>query len=364
MYMKAIHKLIGLLGLGSMLALGGCSKGYEYEAPANTFRVVKTTLSPLRTASEGTIEVTEEGFEVKTDVSWITASKAGATTVKVMLSENTTLESRTGHVILSKGRTTHSIPVTQFGRINKIKDLQPHTFAATGGSHSYAVELYSEPTITYSDGADWVEHSLADGILTFTAQSLADASVSSRETTATITAGLLVQTVVLRQAMSYSDFAGDYTLSYTEHVGGEAKQADVSLVIKEAGKSFTLRGLAHDLTLLWIPETSSLRLHNQVFKPGDRDIWMLSWLAGEGGRWHFSGNTAFYFESTWDGNAQTPGFGTFKPSTNNVVKVSGTDYAPRGIIFWQWLTAGGDGEYKGDNGTGISRIVDLSLRKK
>lgn len=79
--------------------------------------------------------------------------------------------------------------------------------------------------------------------------------------------------------LSYELIPGNYTLEYTRWVGSEKLRTDVRLVEKEAGRTFVLKGLAFDITVLFDSGQPGIAIKSQFLQK--QTVRMYGWLRGK-----------------------------------------------------------------------------------
>lgn len=352
--MKALSSIaLYLSALVVTLGLGACSSSSD--APASTFSVVRSSYDSSPEASSGTIVVSEPGFEVSTDASWLTATVQNGTEVQVGLEANTSSESRTASVVLTKSGTTLRVPFTQMGVQNSVAGLtSTMSYNRKGGSSSYALSGPDQVQVTIPATAQsWLSQSVVDGQLVLTCSPLATDQVDVKRTaTITIAKGVYYKTMTISQewgGILYEDLLGEYTLSYSTWKDNQVLTATVSLATKTEGRTYLLTGLAADVELSFNERTTTLTLSPQDV--ANRAAYLGGWMADGRGTFRRSNWT---LTGTWDQNKLTPKF-TF--ASSDVITNDGTDHPIIGFIFWR----NSGGEY---TGSGISRVVQFSITKK
>lgn len=355
--MKALSSIaLYLCALVVTLGLGACSSSSD--APASTFSVVRSSYDASPEASSGTIVVSEPGFEVSTDASWLTATMQNGTEVQVGLEANTSSESRTASVVLTKSGTTLRVPFTQMGVQNSVAGLtSTMSYNRKGGSSSYALSGPDQVQVTIPATAQsWLSQSVVDGQLVLTCSPLATDQVDVKRTaTITIAKGVYYKTMIISQewgGILYEDLLGEYTLSYTTWKDNPMVTADVKLTPNVEGTSYWLTGLVANVSISFEEGTTSLTLQPQNVAGGA--AYIAAWMADGRGLLTRSGWT---FTGAWDKNKVNPKF-TF--SSESKITSEGTEYPLYGVIF----RASAGGEYRGTTGSAISRVVQFSITKK
>lgn len=349
--MKAT-KLIYLSLSALALSLGACSKD-EVGETKPSIEVVKSNFSYTYEAGTGQIEVNADGFTVETDAPWLTATANGRT-IALSLEKNEGAESRTANVIIKKGNDVQRVPITQMGVIN-VMSLSNLEFQRQGGEHRFPIDkMDSQPEFTSSES--WLTAELVGQELVVRIAAFPVGHTDDRSATLRVRAGLFDRTITVAQKYGvpeYADLLGTYALEFSQWGGSAKSTMNVELIAKEQNASYTLRGLAADVTIAFNPATSALTIvSHDVAADG---VKLQLWTADGQGWFTTQGSLV----AQWNRDFTTPVF-TFS-STNLVNGESGgvtKDWPIRGFIFW------GQSEYKGPSGTGISRVVDFKLTKQ
>lgn len=271
----------------AVLALGLASCGESQDAPAAVAEVsvVETSFDQAYTASKGRITVDQEGFEVKTDATWLQAVKDGPKSIALTIEKNEAAESRTANVIITKGQTVQRVPITQLGVVN-VMTLSDIEAQRQGSEHSFAIDkMDSEPAITVS--ASWITASVEDKVLKIRVAPFASGETEDRRGTVRVVAGLFDRTINVSQTygvVAYADLLGEYEASFIQMYGAERKTGTVTIEQKEAGKSYTIKGLSMDLTALFDAKTASLTFYTGEMPkleglPENQKIYLAAWGA-------------------------------------------------------------------------------------
>ncbi len=351
--MKTINNTLrGLaLVLLSLLGIVACQRD-KYQEPEVTFRVVKTSLSSAFTASEGTIEVSEDGFSISTDASWLTPTLASPRTIKVAIARNESYESRTGNVILKKGDVTQRVSVTQLGLVN-FAVVADQEFTRAGGTYTVDLaQMDAEPAV--STDADWITHEIKDGKLTFT---VAPLQGDNRTAQVRISSGLFKRTITFSQiygAIAYADLLGAYTLTYATWKGGATSTAPVTIAAGTEGKTVIIKGLAADIVMSVDLKAGNFQINGQAVANGAARL--CTWVA-DGDGWFNNDNNNLFLTGTWNKSFDAPVY-TF--SSTQTLSANNAQWPILGFIFWGTAESK---EYKGASGNGISRFVQFSLAK-
>lgn len=227
-----------------------------------------------------------------------------------------------------------------------------------GGSKGFLWKTDQEYKITGVDPS-WLSYEIKDDSIYFKSAALGIYD-DTRSCTVNITAGTYYnKEVVFRQVappLSYELIPGNYTLEYTRWVGSEKLRTDVRLVEKEAGRTFVLKGLAFDITVLFDSGQPGIAIKSQFLQKADgQDVWLAAWEGqGRGQLWP---DSRFGVMSRWNGDKKNIEF-TMIP--DGVIDETWQDDAgspviTRGFIIW------GKSEYTSG---GESRLVNMKFIKK
>ena len=160
-------------------------------------------------ASEKSFEIiTGSNWTASTNADWISLSATSGTagsgfgTSKIIVTENTSVEDRTGTVTVKVGNTViGTIVVTQYGADPYIT-INPATLNFAVGSSAQTVNISSNTTWSFGALPDWITVMPSAGSKNSTVEiRVADNhSTAAREYTATVTADDVTQTVNVHQA--------------------------------------------------------------------------------------------------------------------------------------------------------------------
>lgn len=249
--------------------------------------MVKTELPSGYLGGTGKITLSEGGFEVRTDADWLTATLVSGSTTElvVTVAQNSSEESRTANIILTKGDVQQRIPLTQLGIVNtlKVEDVTIDRLGAT--LELDASGLATTPTVSLSDDS-WVSYRLQDGKLIFEVEEATSLPASSlpRRSTVTIKTGLMTHSFVITQEygrIANSEMLGAYTLAYTDERGTrQTKTVNLVPYLDANGQqypdSLLLSGLGADVPL-GIEENGDITLKTMARTP--RFLLGLSYFA-------------------------------------------------------------------------------------
>ena len=344
------------LCMTGLFFLFSCSdKGTETE-DNQYFQVVRTDTDIDYTGGSVVIQTNVDGVEAHSKDTWLTSEVSGSQ-VRLTASANPGYESRTTMVLLTYGDEIQQVPRTQLGIIS-IVDIYSYDFQEHGGSKGFLWKTDQEYKITGVDPS-WLSYEIKDDSIYFKSAALGIYD-DTRSCTVNITAGTYYnKEVVFRQVappLSYELIPGNYTLEYTRWVGSEKLRTDVRLVEKEAGRTFVLKGLAFDITVLSDSGQPGIAIKSQFLQKADgQDVWLAAWEGqGRGQLWP---DSRFGVMSRWNGDKKNIEF-TMIP--DGVIDETWQDDAgspviTRGFIIW------GKSEYTSG---GESRLVNMKFIKK
>lgn len=354
--MKA-NKYFAIVCAALALGLASCSKDQDNPEAVASITVVSTSFDQAYTASTGRILVDQEGFEVKTDASWLKAVKDGAKSIALTIEKNETAESRTANVIITKAETVQRVPITQLGVIN-IMSLSNIEAQRQGSEHSFAIDqMDSEPKITSSH--DWITTSIEGKVLKIKVAPFAPNQTDDRQGTVRVVAGLFDRTITVSQTygvVAYADLLGQYDVVYTPEYKMDPRKAVLTLVQKEVGKSYTLKGLSLDITVLFDAKVAGLIIPTgeqtgvQGLAAGEK-LFLAGWGGGYPNasgqpdwdlNWNNPGETALQHYGTWNKSFDQPVF-TFAPKGfgNNNRPILGLFVLKADGGFKEWYNPGG-----------------------
>lgn len=335
--------------------LFSCSKE-ENQQSALHLQILKTETNMNHKGGYVLIQTNVEGAEVRVKDAWLTPEISGSQ-IRLTALANPGYESRTTLVFISKGDELQQLPVTQLGIIS-IVDVQSYEFPETGGNKAFLWNTDQEFQIEGLDNS-WLTYETRGDSIYFTASELGLYD-DTRQCSVNIRVGRYYQTeVVFKQTapvLPYQLLLGEYTLEYTRWVGTDILSTDVSLIEKEYGKSFILKGLAFDITVLFDPSQARISIKSQPLQAvNDQEIWLAAWEGqGSGSLWP---NKKFGVMSQWNGDKRNIEL-TMIPDgvTDEQWKdKSGNPIITRGFILW------GKNEYTAG---GPSRLINMKLIKK
>ena len=262
------------------------------------FNVTKTTANFDHNGGNGTIELSSEGVQAQAGDAWLQVSVQGRN-VSLTAQANKSYESRTTVVTMTKDGHTEKVPVTQMGIIS-ITEVTSYDFPKTGGRKGFLWKTDQPYEISGAD-ASWLSYRIVGDSLIFTAKALGlyDDTCSSK---VKIKAGQYYETTVtFRQVAPYFAYEwalGDYTMEYRTAKDSVVLKLDVSLVQKAKNKTYTLKGLDFNLTVLYV-DTAGIAIKSQRLTTTGDEIWLAAWQGGYGGN-GFWPNTKFGVISRWN----------------------------------------------------------------
>ncbi len=220
-----MKKLFYILILISCLFIHACDDDPE---SAVELSVIKSDVNMPALGGEGTIEVsTNNSVSATSSEEWCTVSVSGSI-VTVTVPSNEDILSRTALVTISSSGQTVSVPVTQASAIFSV-DTQNLLIPKAGGNAQLIVTANLSFEVSVED--DWLEYSVNDSMVTFTAAANTDAL--PRQATVTITCGKYSAQVFLNQ-ISYSDLLGNWTLYYNDGTSATSRTITLSEDVTDA----------------------------------------------------------------------------------------------------------------------------------
>ncbi len=225
------------------------------------FEVVETVYNASCKASEGFIQMSDEGFKASTQDKWLKLEVEGKK-IKLFLSENTSSYTRNTVVLITKGALVEKVPVSQFGVKNDIKDFRSVSTDHLANEFRFVMNLANKAKIQIisdkGEPIDWLTYELGDELV-LKCQAL-PSDLSTRFAYVIVEAGLMKKAIKFVQTYSpnFKDILGTYTLDYfTSYENDETKQRkQVEVKIEElpllkGGKGLYLTGLAAEVPLKW-----------------------------------------------------------------------------------------------------------------
>lgn len=333
-----------------------CSES-EHEVKNNPeLQVTKTQTNIDYKGGTVVIQTNMDGVEAHSRDSWLKTEISGSQ-VCLTASLNPSYESRTTIVLITYGKEVQQVPVTQLGVIS-IVNIYSCDFPEKGGSKAFLWKTDQEYQITGVDSS-WLSYEIKGDSIYFKSTALGVYD-DTRSCTINITSGSYYnKEVVFNQIapeLSYEQLLGNYTLEYTRWSDTKIFRTDVRLVEKETGKTFILKGLTLDITVLFNSKGPGIAIKSQFLKNKDaQDVWLAAW---EGqGKGHLRSDSRFGVISQWNGNKKEIEF-TMVPDgvIDNTWKDDvGNPIITRGFILW------GNNEYTSG---GESRFVNMKFIKR
>ena len=347
--------LFSLCMIGLFFLFSCSDKGTETE-DNQYFQVVRTDTDIDYTGGSVVIQTNVDGVEAHSKDTWLTSEVSGSQ-VRLTASANPGYESRTTMVLLTYGDEIQQVPITQLGIIS-IVDVYSYDFQEHGGSKGFLWKTDQEYKITGVDPS-WLSYEIKGDSIYFKSAALGIYD-DTRSCTVNITASTYYnKEVVFRQVappLSYELIPGNYTLEYTRWVGSEKLRTDVKLVEKEAGRTFVLKGLAFDITVLFDSGQPGIAIKSQqLHKADNQDVWLAAWEGqGTGQLWP---DSRFGVKSRWNGDKKNIEFAMIPDGVidNTWQDSAGNPVITRGFILW------GKNEY---TSCGESRLINMKFIKK
>lgn len=224
----------------TLVFMTGCSQ-YEYEALDAGLTVTESLLEFTANGGEGYILVeSDKSIEAKSNSDWCQVLVNGKK-IKVTVASFSGVENRTAVVAISAGGDYPvNVPVTQKAAKFIIADL---VFDVDYIAGSVQTKVISDEAVTVSTSDDWITVDYNDG--TITIDVLFNPIEKDRTGTVEVTSKNITQTIIINQAarrVGYSDFVGEWELSYINTINGEDSRTviNVELKVNEEGKSYQL----------------------------------------------------------------------------------------------------------------------------
>lgn len=346
---------LSLLCYWLCLFLLACSKNEE-ERNTPTLEVLTVQTDLDYKGGSVVIQTNTEGVEARSRDTWLIPEVSGSQ-VRLTASPNPEHESRTTMVVLSYDDCVQQVPVTQLGIIS-IVDVGSYDFPRNGGVKAFLWKTDQKYQISGIDSA-WLSYEIRGDSIYFKSTALGIYD-NTRSCTVNVKAGAYYdKNVTFRQVappLPYELIPGDYTLEYTRWAGAEVFRTDVALVQKEPGRTFLLKGLAFDITVLFDAERPGIAIKSQFLEEiGGQEIWLAAWEGqGKGMLWP---NSRFGVESRWNDDKKNIEF-TMVPDgvvDDGWKDDDGNHIITRGFILW------GKNEYTAG---GESRLVNMKFIKK
>ncbi|GHT42961.1 hypothetical protein AGMMS49965_15660 [Bacteroidia bacterium] len=177
----------------------------------STLSVDKTAISATFAAASYPIAVTSNVAwmaTVSSDAMWCTISPTSAIgSGTIMVNVTTTTNSRSATITVTTGTVMQTVIVTQEAE-NATLTLDKTSIPATSATANYTVDVTSNSTWAVSSNVEWCTINSPSGTNngTFTVNVAANTTTRSRSATITVTAGAVIQTVIVTQAAANAPF--------------------------------------------------------------------------------------------------------------------------------------------------------------
>lgn len=159
-------------------------------------------MSSAKATKEIIVTTSAENWAASPQEAWITVTPtiAGTGKMTVSVTENTTLDTRSGSVILRAGNSTRTIEILQAG-ISATLDVPVTNWDITAGAQSRTVNIKANSSWAVSSNATWlsVTPDSGEGNATLTIQVTNNTEVSPRSGTITVSSGKIIETITVNQ---------------------------------------------------------------------------------------------------------------------------------------------------------------------
>jgi hypothetical protein len=255
--MKKILLIIAcIVGVFSFVS---CSDDDDKSTSDSTIAIVKSDVKFTSNPGEGYIEFTSPTtVTASSSEEWCTASVNGSKVV-VDVTANTDLEGRNAVVTISAGGSSISVPVSQSGRIFRVKSDGSYIVAGVGADKE-TISTKSSNQLSASSDADWVHASVEDGRIVV---SFDDNDGSPRTGLVNVTDSYDTKSVRFVQLSSNNDIDGDYAAYYLASTSASSWSGKyVTLTVADNG--YDINGLMKEgsLPLRYDDTTGYLALAN------------------------------------------------------------------------------------------------------
>lgn len=267
-----IFKHIAAVVVSGALVLGlGSCKSNNYEEPISNFKVVKTEFASSAKGGEGLIVLSEGGFEVSAQDTWVKPSKSGDKEVKLVIEPNVSVDARVTNVVLKKAQDVLTVTITQLGVVNFIPNVETQSIRRSGGTFEIDLtQLADEPQITVTPESAWLTHRLENGKLLWTVAPNANEQ-PARQARVSIQAGLASVEFDVNQIRGLNpavdllteEVAGTYTMSYVNPVNGSSLNVNIRVAPHTESNQFVVSGLAQPFIVEFDEDAAHL-----IFKTG------------------------------------------------------------------------------------------------
>ena len=205
-----------------------------------SINVSPTSLAFTSSSSIQNVTITSDGkWEASTSNSWITlnpSSDTGNGTLKVSVTENMSVNTRSGSITISMGGKTTTIGVTQG---SKSFGFRPSSLAFTDKSGSQSVEIETDGTWSATSNASWISVSptTASGNSTLLVNVAENTSSSERTGSVSVTMGDKTLNISVSQKGKYLTIANSL-LEYTSKGGA----IDITVTTNDAWTAYAENG--------------------------------------------------------------------------------------------------------------------------
>jgi uncharacterized protein (TIGR02145 family) len=194
-------KKICYLMLSAAILFAGCQ---EDKPITPELSIAPESIEATATAGNYPVAVTGNvSWTATAAAPWLSLNPAigeGNGTITVNVTENTSVETRTGTLTVTAGAIVKTVAVTQAG-ISTTLDVQPAAIDAAANAGNYTATITSNTAWVAAADAPWLSLTPAagEGNSTVTINVLENASAEPRTATITLTAGTLSRTIALAQ---------------------------------------------------------------------------------------------------------------------------------------------------------------------
>lgn len=258
--MKKILLIIAcIVGIFSFVS---CSDDDDKSTSDSTIAIVKSDVKFTSNPGEGYIEFTSPTtVTASSSEEWCTASVNGSKVV-VDVTANTDLEGRNAVVTISAGGSSISVPVSQSGRIFRVKSDDSYIVAGVGADKE-TISTKSSNQLSASSDAEWVHASVEDGRIVV---SFDDNAGSPRTALVSVTDSYDTKSVRIVQLSSNNDIDGDYA-AYYRASSTATNWSGKYVTLSVADNGYDINGLMNEgaLPLRYDSTTGYLALANGTY---------------------------------------------------------------------------------------------------
>ena len=373
--MNKIYRYTGLAllaGFTLLAPLSSCKKDSPTDGIEQmTLRLISSDHSFTATGGSGKLQLSEGGFTLQTKASWIHLGAVEGTSASFTVDPLSEPATRTGNILIEKGGRTIQLSITQLGAYDYLIDAKDsYEIDRNGGDITIPYLAQSGSTPTVEGLPDWIKSSSDSKALKLSVDAL---QASDRSAKVTVKLGSLMEKeLTIRQVygqLTYEQILGTYTITYVPN--GEHPQvkatAEVTIVEKNKAKNLlTIKGLAADAEMSYIPSTSTLVFNHMQTKLPDGRLLMFtlsgnSYLLKDGKTRNYGLNwdESLRLQGTWDKQSPIhPSFTFASPKAD----AKGEIY--HGVLFWLYNGANFLGKYRQGEAGAIYELSDIKLVKK